>query len=67
MAVTTLQRQFRYNGQTLPDPNATLTTDECLDHYANLYPKLLGGKVVEVGVEGDALVYELRERFGDKG
>lgn len=61
------RRVFRFNGRDLPDPDATMKADEVLTHYARQFPKLLGGKVVDPTIEGDAHVYELRANFGDKG
>lgn len=63
-----LSRVFRYEGIDLPDPDETMDTVEVLAHYTQQYPRLAGGKVVEIGVEGDKLVNELRHgAFGDKG
>ncbi|CAM3781757.1 PRTRC system protein C [Vreelandella rituensis] len=69
MSATLIQviRVFRFKSRDLPDPNPTMTQAEVLEHYTNQYPELLGGKVVPPTQEGDALVYELRANFGDKG
>lgn len=69
MAATILEaaRTFRHSGRDLPDPDASMSPDEVLNHYAREYPKLLGGKVVGPTIEGDAHVYELRASFGEKG
>lgn len=61
------QRVFRFNGRDLPDPDTTMKPMQVLTHYARQYPKLVGGKVIDPVIEGDAHVYELRASFGDKG
>lgn len=67
MALLQLIRIFRYSGRDLPDPHPEMTTEEVLEHFTSDYPKLLGGKVIPPVQEGDRLIYELRENFGDKG
>lgn len=61
------QRVFRFNARDLPDPDPTMKPHEVLNHFARQFPKLLGGKVIDPTIEGDAHVYELRPNFGDKG
>lgn len=69
MSVTTLNRQFRFDGIDLPDPESSMTPEQVLAHYSKQHPRLLGGKVVPPVVEGDKHVYELRASlsFGEKG
>ncbi len=66
--IVSLSRVFRYDGIDLPDPDVSASPEEVLAHYAQQYPRLAGGKVVEPVVEADKMVYELRAGgFGDKG
>lgn len=65
--VQTLSRKFRYGGRDLIDPDPTMTVNEVLQHFAKSFVKLMGGKVVDIGDEGDSLIFELRENFGDNG
>lgn len=57
--ITKLQRVFRFGGIDLPDLDSDLTPEEILSAYAEQYPTLRYGKVTEIGVEGDTLVYSL--------
>ena len=62
MSVATLkmQRVFRLGTTDLPDPDASLSPEQVLSHYAALYPTLRHGKVEESGAEGDCVVFSLR-------
>ena len=45
-----------------------MTPAEVLRHYAHLFPRMLGAKVVEPVLEGDKHVYAIKEaNYGDKG
>ena len=60
MAKVKLVRVFRMGATDLPDPDSDLSPEQVLDHYKQKYPTLRYGKVDEVGVEGDQLVYAMR-------
>lgn len=57
--IATLERVFRLGATDLPDPDADLTPEQVLEAYKEQYPTLRYGKVQEIGVEGDLLVYAL--------
>ena len=56
---TRLTRIFRLGATDLPDPDSDLTPEQVLEAYKEQYPTLRYGKVQEVGVEGDLLVFQL--------
>lgn len=60
MAIVKLQRTFRMGVVDLPDPDADLTPEQVLEHYATQYPQLRRGKVEELGAEGDRLIFSLK-------
>lgn len=63
-----LKRVFRTGGRDLEDPNPEMTPSEVLKHFSRQFPKLLGAKIIDPIIEGDAQVYELRQAsFGDRG
>ncbi|ONF42522.1 hypothetical protein BTO32_15025 [Marinobacter lutaoensis] len=57
--ITTLTRVFRLGATDLPDPDPDLTPEQVLEAYKEQYPSLRYGKVQEVGIEADTLVYQL--------
>lgn len=63
-----LKRVFRTGGRDLEDPNPEMNASEVLKHFSRQFPKLLGAKIIDPIIEGDAQVYELRQAsFGDRG
>jgi PRTRC genetic system protein C len=60
MATIKMTRVFRFGASTLIDPDPELRPEQVFEHYAELYPQLRYGKVEEVGVEGDCLVFALK-------
>ncbi|ARM86155.1 PRTRC system protein C [Marinobacter salarius] len=56
---TELERTFRLGATDLPDLDPDLTPEQILEAYKEQYPNLRYGKVQEVGIEGDVLVYQL--------
>ncbi|WP_041657380.1 MULTISPECIES: PRTRC system protein C [Marinobacter] len=56
---TVLTRAFRFGATDLPDPDSDLTPDQVLEFYKDQYPTLRFGKVNEIGIENDQLVYQL--------
>jgi PRTRC genetic system protein C len=56
---TALTRVFRFGATDLPDPDSDLNQEQVLEHFKGMFPALRYGKVNEVGVENDQLVYEL--------
>lgn len=68
MAVCTdLTRKFFYSGKELPDPSREMSAELVLEHFANQYPKLQGGKIVEIATTETEIHFELRRRVGDHG
>jgi PRTRC genetic system protein C len=59
MAIIKMQRVFRMGVVDLPDVDPSLTPEQILEHYAEQYPQLRRGKVQELGVEGDNVVFSL--------
>jgi len=57
--VMELERVFRLGATDLPDLDSDLTPEQILEAYQEQYPTLRYGKVPEVGIEGDQLVYQL--------
>lgn len=46
LSVTALEREFQYNGITLPDPNPDLSVSEVQAIHAATYPELATAKPV---------------------
>lgn len=67
MSVKVLKRVFLHNGKERTDPNPKLKPSEVLEHYAGMYPKLEGGKVIQKTETDTELVYELIDRVGEHG
>lgn len=59
---TELTRIFRMGAVDLPDPDASLSPEAVLSHYASgPFPQLRGGKVSGGDVEGDHIVWTLKK------
>lgn len=65
--LSVIKRAFVYGGRDLPDPNQSFSKEQVLEHFSELYPKLNGGKLVEIGIDKDVITYELRELVGEHG
>jgi PRTRC genetic system protein C len=67
MKIDLLERQFRYNNQTLPDPNPKLEPGGVVEHYATLYPELTTCTIEGPELKGKRRVYTFVRRIGTKG
>ena len=67
MNIETLERQFRYNNQTLPDPNPKLEPGAVAEHYAALYPELTTCSIEGPEVKGKRSLYTFVRRIGTRG
>lgn len=62
-----LDREFRKDGQRLPDPNKELPPSEVLNIYSNTYPELTNAQIVGPTIEDNKQVYEFKTVLGTKG
>ena len=67
ITVTTLTRQFRYNGMTLPDTDPTMTVDQVKNAYAVAYPELVSAAIEGPTEKDGVLTFEFRRGVGTKG
>lgn len=65
--VTTLSREFTYNGVKLPDPNPNMTPEEVRAVYANQYPDLATASISGPEADGGKLRYSFARAIGTKG
>ncbi|SEC68041.1 PRTRC system protein C [Tenacibaculum sp. MAR_2009_124] len=71
MKIDQIKRNFCFvNGSekiTLDDINPTLSNEDILNHFSNLYPELTTAKIVDLGfVDGENKI-EFRTIAGTKG
>lgn len=64
---TFLEREFRKDGERLPDPNKNLPPGQVLEIYSNTYPELTNAKIVGPKIEDNKQVYEFQTVLGTKG
>jgi len=67
MDIQTLQREFRYNGVVLPDPNQAFTLPQVRDFYATVYPEITSADIEGPAQAGAKAVYTFRRAVGTKG
>ena len=67
MDIQTLEREFRYNGVVLPDPNQGFTLPQVRDFYANVYPEITSADIEGPQQTGAKAVYTFRRAVGTKG
>ena len=65
--VEKLQREFSYNGLTLPDPGAQLSPEEVRNIYSAAYPEITSAGIEGPERKGDKLVYVFKRAVGTKG
>lgn len=52
-------RKFRIGATLLPDPAPDATPEDAVKMYAGTYPHIAFCTLTEVGLEGDALIFEV--------
>ena len=67
MNVIELQREFVFNGITLPDPNPDFTVEQVRDVFVSAYPELATAAVEGPDTTGDTLKYTFTASVGVKG
>jgi len=67
MDIQALEREFRYNGVVLADPNKAFTLPQVRDFYANVYPEITSADIEGPQQTGAKAVYTFRRAVGTKG
>jgi PRTRC genetic system protein C len=67
MDIQNLQREFRYNGVALADPNQAFTLPQVRDFYANVYPEITSADIEGPEQVGAKVIYTFRRAVGTKG
>lgn len=67
MKIEALQREFRYNGVRLAEPNAAFTLPQVRDFYATVYPEIVSADIEGPEQIGAKAVYTFRRAVGTKG
>jgi PRTRC genetic system protein C len=67
MDIQNLQREFRYNGVVLADPNQAFTLPQVRDFYANVYPEITSADIEGPEQVGAKVIYTFRRAVGTKG
>lgn len=67
MQVTTLEREFLFNNQPLPDPNPAFSLREVAEHFAVLYPELTSSNIEQLGVVDGKQQFKIARAVGTKG
>jgi PRTRC genetic system protein C len=67
ITVSTVVREFTYNGMTLPDPGVTFSPEEVRDLYSAQYPELTTAAIDGPEVKGEVLTYKFVRAAGAKG
>lgn len=67
MDIQNLQREFRYNGVALADPNQAFTLPQVRDFFANVYPEITSADIEGPEQVGAKVIYTFRRAVGTKG
>ena len=67
MQAKTLERQFLFNGQTLPDLGGHYSPAQLKDLYASNFPDLLNAEIEGPNVKDGKAVYTFKRTTGTKG
>lgn len=67
MQVINIERKFKYNSVTLPDPNADLSPDQIREFYATQYPELNNAVVEGPVTKNDVATWTFTRAAGAKG
>jgi PRTRC genetic system protein C len=62
-----LERSFSFNGMTLPDPDASMTTTHVRDFYAGTYPELNNADIKGPVASSGKNVYTFNVKTGPLG
>ncbi len=65
--VDVLQRSFRYQGISLPDPDPSMTVEQVRDMYVACYPELATAAVEGPSPVDDRMEYTFTRAVGAKG
>ncbi len=67
MQVINIERKFKYNSVTLPDPNADLSPEQIREFYATQYPELNNAVVEGPVTKNDVATWTFTRAAGAKG
>lgn len=67
MDIQALEREFRYNGVVLADPNNGFSLTQVRDFYATVYPEITSADIEGPVQTGAKAVYTFRRAVGTKG
>jgi PRTRC genetic system protein C len=67
MTIETMDRELRYDGLRLPDPNAKLSVDEVRIAFSGTYPEIATAALTGPEAIGNKLVYHFTKAIGTKG
>jgi PRTRC genetic system protein C len=67
ISITTLIRQFSYNGVAFLDPGPTFSPEDVRDLYSAQYPELTTASVDGPDISGDVATYKFVRAAGAKG
>lgn len=62
-----LERSFTFNGMSLPDPDASMSTTQVRDFYAGTYPELNNAGIKGPVASSGKNVYTFNVQTGTKG
>ena len=67
LKIEVLQREFAYQGVSLPDINPTWTPEQIRDLYSATYPEITTAAIEGPECKGDKLCYTFKRAVGTKG
>ncbi|MGF7135999.1 PRTRC genetic system protein C [Paraburkholderia sp. EB58] len=67
ISITTLLREFVYNGVSFVDPGPTFSPDEVRDLYSAQYPELTTAAIDGPEITAETARYTFRRAAGAKG
>jgi PRTRC genetic system protein C len=67
MKIATLERKFKYNSITLPDPNQALSPDAVREFYSAQYPELASAAMEGPTTKDNVATWTFVRAVGSKG
>lgn len=67
MNISTLPREFEFNGVLLPDPAPSMSPEEVRDLYAASHPELTTASIIGPEQKGKTQRYQFQTSLGTKG
>lgn len=67
LVISSVRREFVYNGTSIPDPDPKMTPEQVRDTLVTVYPEIATATLAGPEPKGDAVRYSFSRAIGSKG